>query len=93
MASKDDAVKEKLIVDARARDISHNVRCTDCGSQSIEDSQADIAILLRKVNPLLHSLQSPNQFLQIDLIKGALFGVVALSLENKSFKSWLIFWN
>lgn len=49
MASKDDDVKEKLIVDARARDISHNVRCTDCGSQSIEDSQADIAILLRKL--------------------------------------------
>ncbi|KAK2649283.1 hypothetical protein Ddye_016772 [Dipteronia dyeriana] len=36
-------------VDARARNISHNVRCTECGSQSIEDSQADIAILPRKL--------------------------------------------
>ncbi|XP_057454320.1 cytochrome c-type biogenesis CcmH-like mitochondrial protein [Lotus japonicus] len=49
MGSEDDAVKEGLIVDARARNISHNVRCTECGSQSIEDSQADIAILLRKL--------------------------------------------
>ncbi|KAG5533833.1 hypothetical protein RHGRI_027886 [Rhododendron griersonianum] len=38
-----------IVVDARARNISHNVRCTECGSQSIEDSQADIAILLRKL--------------------------------------------
>ncbi|CAI9782702.1 unnamed protein product [Fraxinus pennsylvanica] len=29
-------------------DISHSVRCTECGSQSIEDSQDDIAILLHK---------------------------------------------
>ncbi|KAG5016258.1 hypothetical protein JHK85_022394 [Glycine max] len=42
-------VKKAMIVDARARNISHNVRCTECGSQSIEDSQADIAILLRKL--------------------------------------------
>ncbi|CAI8589231.1 unnamed protein product [Vicia faba] len=49
MASNDDAVKEARIVDARAQNISHNVRCTECGSQSIEDSQADIAILLRKL--------------------------------------------
>lgn len=55
MGSKEDAVKEAQIVDARARNISHNVRCTECGSQSIEDSQADIAILLRKVPPLLLS--------------------------------------
>ncbi|PNX95987.1 cytochrome c-type biogenesis protein [Trifolium pratense] len=48
-AKNDDAVKDTLIVDARARNISHNVRCTECGSQSIEDSQADIAIILRKV--------------------------------------------
>lgn len=54
MGSKDDAVKEALIVDARARNISHNVRCTECGSQSIEDSQADIAILLRKVTYLFN---------------------------------------
>ncbi|KAK7349189.1 hypothetical protein VNO77_06358 [Canavalia gladiata] len=49
MASEDDEVKKALIVDTRARNISHNVRCTECGSQSIEDSQADIAILLRKL--------------------------------------------
>ncbi|XP_020227855.1 cytochrome c-type biogenesis CcmH-like mitochondrial protein [Cajanus cajan] len=49
MASEDDAVKKALIVDTRARNISHNVRCTECGSQSIEDSQTDIAILLRKL--------------------------------------------
>ena len=49
MASEEDAVKKAQIVDARARNISHNVRCTECGSQSIEDSQADVAILLRKV--------------------------------------------
>ncbi|GMH14343.1 hypothetical protein Nepgr_016184 [Nepenthes gracilis] len=49
MANEQDAVKKAQIVDARARNISHNVRCTECGSQSIEDSQADIAILLRKL--------------------------------------------
>lgn len=42
-------MKNSQIVDARARNISHNVRCIECGSQSIEDSQADIAILLRKL--------------------------------------------
>ncbi|KAL6996460.1 hypothetical protein U1Q18_006592 [Sarracenia purpurea var. burkii] len=47
--SKEDAVKKSQVVEARARNISHNVRCTECGSQSIEDSQADIAILLRKL--------------------------------------------
>ncbi|KAH9624928.1 hypothetical protein KSS87_008377 [Heliosperma pusillum] len=49
MENEDDAVKKQQIIDARARNISHNVRCTECGSQSIEDSQADIAILLRKL--------------------------------------------
>ncbi|KAF2301199.1 hypothetical protein P3X46_001438 [Hevea brasiliensis] len=49
MGSKEDDVKKAQVVDARARNISHNVRCTECGSQSIEDSQADIAILLRKL--------------------------------------------
>lgn len=49
METKDDEVKKTRVVDARARNISHNVRCTECGSQSIEDSQADIAILLRKL--------------------------------------------
>lgn len=53
MASNDDELKKKQMADARARNISRNVRCTDCGSQSIEDSQADIAILLRKVILLL----------------------------------------
>lgn len=43
-------VNEERVVEARARNISHNVRCTECGSQSIEESQADIAILLRKVS-------------------------------------------
>ncbi|GAB4842245.1 hypothetical protein Ancab_012211 [Ancistrocladus abbreviatus] len=49
MESEVDAVKKTQIIEARARNISHNVRCTECGSQSIEDSQADIAILLRKL--------------------------------------------
>ncbi|XP_057528000.1 cytochrome c-type biogenesis CcmH-like mitochondrial protein [Amaranthus tricolor] len=49
MENEEDAVKKQQIIDARARNISHNVRCTECGSQSIEDSQADIAILLRKL--------------------------------------------
>ncbi|XP_061367525.1 cytochrome c-type biogenesis CcmH-like mitochondrial protein [Gastrolobium bilobum] len=51
MASAEDAeaAKKSQIVDVRARNISHNVRCTECGSQSIEDSQADIAILLRRL--------------------------------------------
>jgi len=46
-----DDVKQRQIIENRARNISHNVRCTECGSQSIEDSQAeaDVAILLRKV--------------------------------------------
>jgi len=48
MAGEEDNKKTQT-VEARARNISHNVRCTECGSQSIEDSQADIAILLRKV--------------------------------------------
>lgn len=48
MASEDEN-KKKQIIDARARNISHNVRCTECGSQSIEDSNADIAVLLRKL--------------------------------------------
>lgn len=55
MESEVDPVKEVQIVDARARNISHNVRCTECGSQSIEDSQADIAILLRRVPVLVIS--------------------------------------
>ncbi|XP_041019299.1 cytochrome c-type biogenesis CcmH-like mitochondrial protein isoform X2 [Juglans microcarpa x Juglans regia] len=49
MENEEDAVKNTRLVEARARNISHNVRCTECGSQSIEDSQADIAILLRKL--------------------------------------------
>ncbi|XP_030457578.1 cytochrome c-type biogenesis CcmH-like mitochondrial protein [Syzygium oleosum] len=49
MEGDDEEVKQRRVVEARARNISHNVRCTECGSQSIEDSQADIAILLRKL--------------------------------------------
>ncbi|KAK9282405.1 hypothetical protein L1049_005322 [Liquidambar formosana] len=49
MENEDDVAKKSQVVEARARNISHNVRCTECGSQSIEDSQADIAILLRKL--------------------------------------------
>ena len=62
MENEEDAVKKQQIIDARARNISHNVRCTECGSQSIEDSQADIAILLRKVNPIFlrHSIFCSN---------------------------------
>ncbi|KAL5575178.1 hypothetical protein UlMin_016877 [Ulmus minor] len=48
MENGDDA-KAAQLLETRARNISHNVRCTECGSQSIEDSQADIAILLRKL--------------------------------------------
>ncbi|BBM98720.1 cytochrome c-type biogenesis protein CcmH [Marchantia polymorpha subsp. ruderalis] len=36
-------------IEARARNISHNVRCLECGHQAIEESQAEIAIKLRKV--------------------------------------------
>lgn len=36
-------------IEARARNISHNVRCLECGHQSIEESAADIAFRLRKV--------------------------------------------
>ena len=49
MAGEEDELKQSRVVEARARNISHNVRCTECGNQSIEDSQADVAILLRKV--------------------------------------------
>ncbi|KAI4995335.1 hypothetical protein ZWY2020_035238 [Hordeum vulgare] len=48
MASEED-VKQRQVVEDRARNISHNVRCTECGSQSIEDSQADVAVLLRRL--------------------------------------------
>ncbi|PWA73456.1 ccmH/CycL/Ccl2/NrfF family [Artemisia annua] len=33
-----------------ARNISHNVKCLECGSESIEECQADIVVLLRKVS-------------------------------------------
>ncbi|KAJ7963026.1 Cytochrome c-type biogenesis protein [Quillaja saponaria] len=62
METKEDAVKKGQMVDARARNISHNVRCTECGSQSIEDSQADIAILLRKlIRDEIHSGKSDKE--------------------------------
>lgn len=56
MTAEED-VKRGQIIEARARNISHNVRCPECGSQCIEDSQADIAILLRKVLILLPNLR------------------------------------
>ncbi|KAJ0743082.1 putative CcmH/CycL/Ccl2/NrfF family protein [Helianthus annuus] len=49
MENEEDPVKKQQIVDARARNISHNVRCLECGSQSSEESQADIVVLLRKL--------------------------------------------
>lgn len=57
MEKRDEDLKKAQMLDARARNISHNVRCTECGSQSIEDSQADVAILLRQVIVLLKSFQ------------------------------------
>ena len=57
MEKRDEDLKKAQMLDARARNISHNVRCTECGSQSIEDSQADVAILLRQVSVLLKSFQ------------------------------------
>jgi cytochrome c-type biogenesis protein CcmH len=36
-------------VEARARNISHHVRCLEYGHQSIEESAADIVVRLRKV--------------------------------------------
>lgn len=56
MEKTDEERKKAQMLDARARNISHNVRCTECGSQSIEDSQADIAILLRQVCPFISSV-------------------------------------
>ncbi|MFS7944167.1 putative CcmH/CycL/Ccl2/NrfF family protein [Helianthus anomalus] len=49
MENEEDPVKKQQTVDVRARNISHNVRCLECGSQSIEESQADIVVLLRKL--------------------------------------------
>ena len=57
MGSEEDALRKAQLVEERARNISHNVRCTECGSQSIEESGADVAILLRKVFLLLFSCQ------------------------------------
>ena len=37
-------------VEARAVALSSKVRCLECGHQSIEESGADIAVLLRKVS-------------------------------------------
>lgn len=63
MEGGEDQVKKERLVEARARNISHNVRCTECGSQSIEDSQADIAILLRKVyRPMFSAFASLVSF-------------------------------
>lgn len=57
MEKRDEDLKKAQMLDARARNISHNVRCTECGSQSIEDSQADVAILLRQVSVFTQSFQ------------------------------------
>eukprot|EP00897_Mesotaenium_endlicherianum_P007751 jgi/Mesen1/7003/ME000365S06141 len=48
VSTMEDRIKAAQI-EARAQAISSNVRCLECGHQSIEDSQADIAILLRRV--------------------------------------------
>lgn len=65
MGSEEDEVKNSQVVDARARNISHNVRCTECGSQSIEDSQADIAILLRKVTHFISLSYLSHLFIMV----------------------------
>ena len=44
-----EAMAEDERVEARARKISHNVRCLECGHQSIEESATDIVVRLRKV--------------------------------------------
>ncbi|KAI3866241.1 hypothetical protein MKW92_008322 [Papaver armeniacum] len=90
MEKEDEAVKNAQVVEARARNISHNVRCTDCGSQSIEDSQADVAILLRKIFKKLEDdfgetvlyaprfdLQTAALWLSPFLVAGAAAGVWA----------------
>lgn len=59
MSSKDDAVKEALIVDAQARNISHDIRCTECCSQSIEDSPEDMSIISGRYS-LLSQSGSPS---------------------------------
>ncbi|KAF5184245.1 Cytochrome c-type biogenesis ccmh-like mitochondrial protein [Thalictrum thalictroides] len=59
MEKKDETVTNARVVEARARNISNKVRCTECGGQSIEDSQADIAILLRQlIRDEIHSGKS-----------------------------------
>ncbi|KAL6140871.1 hypothetical protein ACLB2K_059163 [Fragaria x ananassa] len=45
MGCEEDPVKKSQVVDAGVANITQNVRCTECGSQAIEDSQADIDIL------------------------------------------------
>ncbi|PWA56766.1 cytochrome c-type biogenesis CcmH-like mitochondrial protein [Artemisia annua] len=39
--------------EAPVKNISHNVRLLECGGQSIEEYQADIAVLLRKISLIL----------------------------------------
>ena len=43
-------VKQRKIIENHARNISHNIWWTECGTQLIEDSQAVVAIL-RKLLP------------------------------------------
>ncbi|GKC69806.1 cytochrome c-type biogenesis CcmH-like mitochondrial protein [Tanacetum coccineum] len=69
MENEEDPVKKQQIIDARARNISHNVRCLECGSQSIEESQADIAVLLRKLRNELKYVQSGVKMNEISCLK------------------------
>lgn len=86
-SEQDDEVKKAQIVETRARNISHNVRCTECGSQSIEDSQADVAILLRKVIVLLLSqcisalerLNNYYKFTDMDVIQNMIYLFIGLN--------------
>ncbi|KAL8043240.1 hypothetical protein ABFX02_09G106600 [Erythranthe guttata] len=65
MENKNEDVTTERVLEARARNISHNVRCTECGSQSIEDSQADVAVLLRKlIRDELRSGKSDKEIFQ-----------------------------
>ncbi|KAG5537690.1 hypothetical protein RHGRI_024968 [Rhododendron griersonianum] len=80
MEGAEDAVRNAQVVGARARNISHNVRCTECGSQSIEDSQADIAILLRKLRFFFGDVgNGAVMVLVVNMIMGRFFSL-SLSL-------------
>lgn len=88
MEKRDEDLKKAQMLDARARNISHNVRCTECGSQSIEDSQADVAILLRQVSGFTQSFQLDE--LNIVLLSSILMHVsfAADPWWDRSWKNW-----